>query len=152
MVRIFCAQDCSDPSSSCPNGYRCIQKESVDDQIGKQCVPYTNGGDVPDDNEPFEPYGEISCAAHNDYLENKQCGRRVGGGGGPGGGGNWESCADGAICSGWGITSTLGDDPDFEDSYTCSLFCTEDSDCPGENSFCEDIPEDDRASRCAPEQ
>ena len=56
----FCAQDCSDPSSSCPNGYRCIQKESVDDQIGKQCVPYTNGGDVPDDNEPFEPYGEVA--------------------------------------------------------------------------------------------
>ncbi len=149
----FCARSCQN-DASCPNGYRCIQKESVDDAIGKQCVPYTSGGDAPEGNEAVEPYGEISCAAHNDYLEHKQCGRLEGGGGG-GGGNNWVQCADGAICSGWGITSTLGDDPDFEDNYTCSIFCAEDSDCPGEDSFCEDIPTDDqgpRGSRCAPNQ
>ena len=62
----------------------------------------------------------------------------------------YNGCYDTAI-----ITSTLGDDPDFEDNYTCSIFCAEDSDCPGDDSFCEDIPTDDqgpRGSRCAPNQ
>ncbi|MBL92618.1 MAG: hypothetical protein CMH56_12505 [Myxococcales bacterium] len=157
----FCAKACSLTNDDCPNGYACRQKESVDDLIGAQCVPYTNGGDVPDDDEEVEPYGEISCAAHTEFLENKQCGRREGGGGGPGGGGNWVQCAEGAICSGWGIASTLGEDEDFEDNYTCSIFCAEDSDCPGDDSFCEEIPDDDigcdeppcaHGSRCAPNQ
>ena len=148
----FCAQACDLLNDDCPNGYACRQKESVDGAIAAQCVPYTAGGEYEEESNEIEPYGEISCQAHRDYLEHKGCGRRSGGGGGPGG---WVGCADGAICSGWGITSTLGDNPNLQDSYTCSIFCTEDDDCPGEDSFCEEITEESdepRAPRCAPVQ
>lgn len=155
-ARSFCGQACVLNDDNCPNGYVCRQKESVDDDIDTQCVPYTSGGDVPEDNEPIEPWGEISCFAHRDFLDHKQCGRREGGGNN-----NWAQCANGAICSGWGIASTLGNDPDFERTYTCSIFCAGDTDCPGDNSFCEDIDDDDigcddppcaHGSRCAPNQ
>ena len=91
-----------------PQRVRVPPKESVDGAIAAQCVPYTAGGEYEEESNEIEPYGEISCQAHRDYLEHKGCGRRSGGGGGPGG---WVGCADGAICSGWGITSTLGDTP-----------------------------------------